>query len=145
MSLLRGVSFDHLKKQTKEFILPGCYVRSDLETVLILQHAGEDNAGWINAYRKEDAAKPLRDRSPREWFHALLPAFAEHVVVGWKNVVGDDCEPAPVSIADIIELMTAYGSDAIDLALRPIYWASHIDNFRDYKPPQVDAEALGKS
>lgn len=144
MSLLRGVSFEHLKKQTRDFVLPGCYVRSELEVVLLLVHAGEDNAGWINAYRKEDAAKPLRDRSPREWFDALMPAFAEHVVVGWKNVIGEDGTPVPVTPALVVELLQAYGADAIDLALRPIYWSSHIDNFRDYKPPQVDAEALGK-
>lgn len=144
MSLLRGVSFDHLKKRTKEVTLPGCFVRSEHEVVLVLQHAGEDNAGWINAYRKADAEMPLHDRTPREWFDALVPAFAEFSVVGWKHVVNEHGGEEPISVAGVVEVMQAYAEVAIDLACRPIYMASNVNNFRDYKPPQIDVDALGK-
>jgi hypothetical protein len=143
MGLLTGVSFDHLKKQPRELVLSGCYVRSEKEVVLILQHAGEDNVGWINAKRIADAEKPLDERSPREVFAALLPAFAEHVVIGWREVNDSNGAPATYKRTDLIELMQAYASQAIDLAIRPMYWAGNANNFRDLKP-KVDPAALGK-
>lgn len=144
MSLLRGVLFDHLKKKTREVILPGCFVRHEKEVVLVLKHVGEDNAGWINAYRKADAEKPLHERTPQEWFAALAPHFAEFAVVGWKHVINEDGAEEPVSVAGVLEVLRAYADVAIDLACHPIYLACNVNNFRDYKPPQVDAEALGK-
>jgi hypothetical protein len=145
MSLLRGVSFDHLRKSTREYTLLGCFVRSDKEVVLILQHAGEENAGWINAFRKVDAASPLKDLSPRQHFDAVVGAFCEFVVVGWKHVNGEDGKPVEFTAAGCLEVMRAYADAALDLASRPIFFASHANNFRDFKPPVVDAEALGKT
>lgn len=145
MSLLRGVSFDHLKKKTREFTLPGCPVRSDNDVTLILQHAGEENAGWINTFRKIDAATPLKDLTPQQHFDALVVPFCEFVVVGWKDFIGEDGQPVAFTSAGCLELMRAYGEAALDLASRPIFYASYANNFRDFKPPAVDAEALGKA
>lgn len=144
MSLLRGVSNDHLIKKTREFILAGYYVRSDKEATLILQHTGEDNEGWINAYRKIDAATPLEAMTVRQKFEALVGPFSEFAVVGWKHVNGEDGQLAPFSSAGVLEIMRDYGEKALDLASRPIFYASYANNFREFKPPAVDAEALGK-
>lgn len=144
MSLLRGVSFDHLEKKPREVTLPGCFVRSKEEVILVVVHAGDDNPGWLNAYRKEDAASPLAGIEPRDYFMRLLPAFAEHVVVGWKHVINEDGKDEPVSVANIVELMTVYAAKAIDLATKSLFFCVNVNNFRDYKPPEIDADDLGK-
>lgn len=145
MSLLRGVSFEHLKKKTREYTLPGCFVRSDKEVVLVLQHAGDENVGWVNAYRKIEAATPLKDLSPRQHFDVLVVPFCEFAIVGWREVNGEDGTPVEYTPAGGLEVMRAYGEAALDLASRPIFFASYANNFRDFKPPTVDAESLGKT
>lgn len=146
MSLLHGVSFDHLRKKTREFVLPGCFVRSEKEVTLILQYCGEENEGWINAYRKIDAATPVKDlaETPRKWFDAFVEPFCAFGVVGWREVNGRDSNPVEFSLAGALEVMRAYADVAVDLAVRPIYYTANANNFRDFKPPVVDAEALGK-
>lgn len=144
MSLLRGVSFEHLNtNRTRERRLPGAFVRSDKEVGLILRHAGESNAAWWNAFRKVNAACTAKT-TDRERFDMLLPPFAEHVVVGWLDVIGEDNQPAEFYAAGVVEIMTAYADQAFDLARETIVYAMRADNFRDYQLPQVDAEALGK-
>lgn len=142
MSLLRGVSFDHLKKQTKKFPLRGCYVRSPHPVVLELRYLG-DEPKWENARLKMEAGF-VTQPTPRQRFEAMLPAFAELAVVGWENVLEEDGKPAPAMLAYVIEVMTAYGEHALDLALAVIYDALAPDNFRSTTPPKVDADALGK-
>ena len=142
MSLLRGVSFDHLKKTTKKFPLRGCHVRSQEPVVLELRYLGDDPK-WENARLKMEAAF-VTPPTPRQRFDAMLPAFAELGVVGWENVLDEAGKPAPASPANVQEVLAAYAEHALDLARAVIYDALAPDNFRSTTPPKVDADALGK-
>ncbi len=142
MSLLRGVSFDHLKKKSRPLVLAGVYVRSELEVAFEMQYPGEDQR-WLNAVRKAEAAFTPKT-TEREKFDALLSVFVECAVVGWKNVIGEDEQPVAYYVAGAVEIMNAYVAVAEDLALRTMNFALAQGNFRDYSPPKLDAESLGK-
>lgn len=144
MSLLRGVSFEHLNtKRTRTRKLAGAFVRSPNEVSLVLNYAGEANTGWFNAFRKAHAACTATT-SDRERFDMLMQPFAEYVVADWVNVIGEDGAPVKIYPAGVVELMTAYADQAFDLARGVLMYAMNVDNFREYSLPQVDAEALGK-
>lgn len=142
MSLLRGVSFEHLKKTTKEFPLRGCYVRSKEPVVLELRYIGDDPK-WENARFKAEAAF-VTPPTPRQRFEAWLPAFCEFAVVSWKNVYDEQGQPAKPSRENVREVMEAYGEHALDLAADALFAALAPDNFRETAAPKIDAEALGK-
>lgn len=142
MSLLRGVSFDHLKKQTKKFPLRGCYVRSAQPVVLELRYLGDDPK-WENARLKMEAAF-VTPPTARQRFEAMLPAFADLAVVGWENALHEDGKPAPATPENVREVLAAYSEHALDLALETIFLALHADNFRETAAPKIDADALGK-
>lgn len=142
MSLLRGVSFDHLKKTTKKFPLRGCHVRCEQPVVLELRYLGDDPK-WENARLKVEAAF-VTPPTPRQRFDAMLPAFAEMGVVGWEHVLDEDGQPAKATRENVSEVLAAYGEHALDLALATIFLALNADNFRETSPPKVDADALGK-
>ncbi len=143
MSLLRGVSFDHLKKQpTKKFPLTGCFVRDDKPVVLELRYIGDDPK-WEAARMKADAAF-VTPPTARQRFEAWLPAFIDLAVVGWENVLDEQGQPAPATPANVREVFDAYAAEALDLAVAPIFFAFAPDNFRDTQPPKVDVDALGK-
>lgn len=144
MGLFDDVSFDHMEMRVKEYPLPGCFVRSAKEVVLLVQHAGAGNAGWENAVLSADAAKPLADCSSREVFEAMLPALASHVVTGWREVNDKNGQPLPYSAAAFDELMRRYAEKAFDQVERFMVWARKERNFRDYTPPKIDGAALGK-
>lgn len=143
MSLLRGVSFEHLKKSTKKFPLRGCHVRSEQPVVLELRYLGDD-AKWENARLKMEAAF-VTSPPPRQRFDAMLPAFAELAVVSWEHVLDEDGKAAPATATNIQEVLSAYAEHALDLALATVFLALNPDNFRDpYHKPKIDADALGK-
>lgn len=142
MSLLRGVSFEHLKKQTKKFPLRGCYVRAQEPVVLELRYLGDDPK-WESARLKVEATF-VTPPTLRQRFDAMLPAFCDLGVVGWENALDDANKPAPASRENLKEVLEAYAEHALDLAFGTIMLALNPDNFRDTAGPKPDAEALGK-
>lgn len=142
MSLLRGVSFEHLKKTTRKFPLRGCYVRAEQPVVLELRYVGDDPK-WENARFKAEAAFTTPP-TPRQRFDAMLPAFCDLAVVGWEHAIGENGQPAQATAVNLREVMQAYADAALDLAIATLFLALNPDNFRETTPPKVDAEALGK-
>jgi hypothetical protein len=128
---------------TVRFTLQGVNVRSQRPLVLIMQHAGESNPAFMNARRK--AENQLRatagDPTNEQTREALIPVFAETVIVGWEEVIGKDGQPIAFSPHEVESLLSVLNrKGAGDLIARAFNYALDADHFR---APLGTVEALG--
>jgi len=117
-------SFDHLKKMkvsagvTREFPLPEIADK----TMLTVRPAGEANPAYFNDTMRKSSRSDLKKAGTNKIDTAFLARsrnldrtlYAEHVVVGWSDVVDGDGVTVPFSKAACRELLEALPDDVLD-------------------------------
>lgn len=111
-------SADEALEKGREFTLRDVYINSDERPVLVVRPATIANRGWRNAEFSGRQADPtiavarikgsLGDRpADVEWatLQVQIKAFAEHVVIGWRNVNYSTGAPVPFTSASCVELL----------------------------------------
>jgi hypothetical protein len=138
-------------ERTAEFVLDTVSEDPEHPVTLVVRHAGEGNRSYLSAALKGANAGRARAGRGRVTPAALQMAreedaalFAQHVVVDWKNAVGDDGKPVPFT-ADACEQFLVALADPKDG--RPdvfgalVAFCQNPENFRD---PVGSVEDLGK-
>jgi hypothetical protein len=118
------------------------------DNVFICRRAGGGNrryrAAIGTAMNDPALAKRLNDTDPSISLEAedevTIKAFADAVVVGWRNVLGRDDKPWEFSKDNFIDLMLSCPDVWMQLRVA----ARDVENFR-IQQVTADGEALGKS
>jgi hypothetical protein len=115
------------------------------EPVLDLRYAGEENAAYWRALKKQELANRGKNLSDKEAREMTVKLFAEHIIVGWTNVAEDDGTPTPCTPANVERLLFGvleYPSAAYDVWSPLFVFANRPANFRDAQP--ASGADLGK-
>lgn len=140
----KGLSFSHLRPTgTVKYTLSDVFVRCDKPLVLELEHAGDANKRYTAQKRKLDAKFSAATKHPggADWVDALIPIFANTVVVGWENCLDENGQPEQCTPAQVTELLQEIAANSHEYVATLMSFAMKEANFRD---APASPEVVGK-